>query len=111
MQKQSSQQTMNKLEQLAQKIRQARVEAALSQKDLAGVLKLSDRTISAYEQGRATPPLETLQHISVITHKPINYFVDETVAIRTDLDLAVKIKQIELELLQIKQALQKQGLL
>lgn len=102
---------MSKLDQLAKKIRQARVEAALSQKQLAGALKLSDRTISAYEQGRAVPPLDTLADISALTHKSVAYFIDETVSSTLDLDLAVKVKQIELELLQVKQALQAAGLL
>lgn len=102
---------MSKIDQLAQKIKQARVEAALSQKDLASSLKLSDRTISAYEQGRAVPPVDTLAAISDLTHKSISYFVDDAIAVQTDLDLAVKVKQIELELLQIKKALQEAGLL
>jgi len=102
---------MAKIDQLAQKIKQARVEAALSQKDLAASLKLSDRSISAYEQGRALPPLDTLQAISELTHKSINYFLDDEIATQENLDLQVKIKKIELELLQIRKALREHGLL
>jgi repressor LexA len=102
---------MAKIDQLAQKIKQARVEAALSQKDLATSLKLSDRSISAYEQGRALPPLDTLRSISELTHKSINYFLDDDIAAQENLDLQVKIKKIELELLQIKKALREHGLL
>lgn len=101
---------MTKPDKISKKIRQARVEADLSQKELAGALKLSDRTISAYEQGRAMPPLDTLQDISNLTHKSINYFLDEDVETQADFDLQVKIKKIEIELLQIKKALKEHGL-
>jgi len=101
---------MTKMDKIAKKLRQARVEAALSQKDLAGSLKLSDRTISAYEKGRAMPPLDTLQNISNLTHKSINYFLDEDIDEGEDLDLQVKLKKIEIELLQIKKALKEHGL-
>lgn len=101
---------MTKMDKIAKKLRQARVEAALSQKDLADSLKLSDRTISAYEKGRAMPPLDTLQSISNLTHKSINYFLDEEIDDGEDLDLQVKLKKIEIELLQIKKALKEHGL-
>jgi len=101
---------MTKMDKIAKKLRQARVEAALSQKDLADSLKLSDRTISAYEKGRAMPPLDTLQIISNLTHKSINYFLDEEIDDGDDLDLQVKLKKIEIELLQIKKALKAHGL-
>jgi len=101
---------MTKTDKIAKKLKQARVEAALSQKDLADSLKLSDRTISAYEKGRAMPPLDTLQSISNLTHKSINYFLDEEVDEGEDLDLQVKLKKIEIELLQIKKALKEHGL-
>lgn len=98
------------MDKIAKKIRQARVEASLSQKGIANSLKLSDRTISAYEKGRAMPPLDTLQSISNLTHKSINYFLDEEIDEGEDLDLQVKLKKIEIELLQIKKALKEHGL-
>lgn len=101
---------MTKTDKISKKIRQARVEAALSQKELADALKLSDRTVSAYEKGRAMPPLDTLQVISNLTHKSINYFLDEDIETQEDLDLQLKIKKIEVELLQIKKALKEHGL-
>lgn len=101
---------MTKIDKLAKKLRQARIEAALSQKELAGALKLSDRTISAYEKGRAMPPLDTLQVISNLTHKSINYFLDEEIETQEDFDLQLKLKKIEIELLQIKKALKDHGL-
>ncbi len=101
---------MTKTDKLAKKIRQARVEAALSQKELAHALQLSDRTISAYEKGRALPPLDTLQGISNLTHKSINYFLEEELEVEEDFDLQLKLKKIELELLQIKKVLKENNL-
>jgi len=101
---------MTKMDKISKKLRQARVEAAFSQKELADALKLSDRTISAYEKGRAMPPLDTLQNISNLTHKSINYFLDEEIETQEDLDMQVKIKKIEIELLNIKKALKEHGL-
>ncbi|HPS40377.1 MAG TPA: helix-turn-helix transcriptional regulator [Candidatus Woesebacteria bacterium] len=101
---------MTKTDKISQKIKQARIEAALSQKELAYGLKLSDRTVSAYEKGRALPPVTTLKTISNLTHKPINYFIDEDITTQEDFDLQMKIKKIEIELLQIKKALKDHGL-
>lgn len=106
-----SSQDATTIKHLAQKIRQARREAALSQKELAGLLQLSDRTISAYEQGRATPPLGTLRSLSRATRKPLDYFTDEAQAVQSNLDLAMRVKRIELELLAIQKTLLKNGLL
>lgn len=101
---------MTKTDKLSKKIRQARVEAALSQKELASALQLSDRTISAYEKGRALPPLDTLQSISNLTHKSINYFLEEEQEVEENFDLQLKLKKIELELLQIKKVLKEHNL-
>lgn len=62
---------------LSVKIKQARVRANLSQKDLAEKLGVSDKTISAYELGRAIPPSTTLKRISEITGQSLNGFFDD----------------------------------
>lgn len=90
---------------LGQKIRKARKEVGLSQKQLAGYLKLSDKAISAYEVGRATPSFEILSRIGQTVHKPINYF--DAHADTQDIDLQIKIKTIEKELLEIKKLLER----
>ncbi|MGD9128979.1 MAG: helix-turn-helix transcriptional regulator [Candidatus Woesebacteria bacterium] len=90
---------------LAKKIKQARKDSALSQKELAKALKLSDKAISAYEVGRSSPSLKTLKSISKITDKPISYFLDDKEA--EELDLEIKIRTIEKELSEIKKILQK----
>uniref|UniRef100_A0A7C4XVD9 NUDIX domain-containing protein n=1 Tax=candidate division WWE3 bacterium TaxID=2053526 RepID=A0A7C4XVD9_UNCKA len=51
---------------LFRNIRMARVQAGLSQKDFARKLGVSDKTISAYETGRAIPPTKALSKIASI---------------------------------------------
>lgn len=89
---------------LAERIKQARLEAGLSQKKLGQAIKLSDKAVSSYEVGRAVPSLDTLKEIGKFTHKPVGYFVDD--GDHQDLDLQIRIKTIEKELLEIKKILQ-----
>jgi len=53
---------------ISKNIRRARLASGLSQQELASRLEVSDKTISAYETGRATPPVSTLANISTITN-------------------------------------------
>lgn len=99
----------NKTGHIAKKLKQARLASGYSQKDLGKALRLSDKTISAYEQGRALPPLDTLQQISHLTNRPVSFFMEE--GDDKELALQVKMKQIELELLHIRQILQEKGIL
>ena len=54
------------LSELAQRIRAARRNARLSQDELGKSIGLSDKSISAYEQGRSMPPLDKLKKIAEI---------------------------------------------
>lgn len=98
---------MKKRLNLGQKIKYARTEAGLSQKELGGAIQLSDKAISAYEVGRAQPSVEVLHDIGQATGRPVAYFIDEEHA--EEIDFAVKIKQIEFELAEIKAALKEKG--
>ncbi len=89
---------------IARKIKAARQEIGYSQKELGKALNLSDKTVSSYEVGRAQPNLQTLTQLSKITHKPVSYFL--TAEDDKDIDLELKIKKIEQELLAIKKLLQ-----
>lgn len=91
------------MERIGERIKQARQEIGYSQKELGEALRLSDRTVSAYEVGRAQPSLTILQGLSEVTQRPISYFLDEQEY--AQIDLKIKIKKIEQELLEIKQAL------
>lgn len=91
---------------LGQKIRYARRSLGMSQKELGEMLHLSDKAVSAYEVGRAVPPIETLKDISKFTSKPMSYFINEST--KTEQTIAEKIASIEEELRQIKEMLSNQ---
>jgi len=81
---------------ISKKIKDARVEAKFSQGDLAGHLKLSDKSISAYESQRAVPPIDVLKKIASLTNKPISYFFDQDEKKDTTLRrVESKLKEIE----------------
>lgn len=99
--------SLRNLSTIGKKIRYARTEAGLSQKDLANQLQLSDKAVSTYEVGRAQPGIEVLREIGEATGRPVTYFIeDEGVE---EIDFAVKIKNIEIELAEIKKALREKG--
>jgi len=98
---------MKKRLNISQKIRYARTEAGLSQKDLAAQLQLSDKAVSSYEVGRAQPGIEVLRDIGQATGRPVTYFIDDEGV--EEIDFAVKIKNIEKELTELKKALREKG--
>lgn len=90
---------------IGKRIRKARKEVGLSQKQLAARLKLSDKAVSAYEVGRVMPSFAKIRQISKVVHKPIAYF-DEEVDPK-ELNIGIKIKIVEKELAEIKRLLRK----
>ena len=53
-------------------IKKARVSSGLSQKELAERLGVSDKTVSAYETGRAVPSATTVAKIAELTGRPVS---------------------------------------
>lgn len=88
---------------MADRIRTARLEAGLSQTDLGNAIGLSDKSISAYEKGRAVPPVSKLKRISEETHQPLQYFTGDATE---DYTIGSKLASIEKQLIEIKQLLQ-----
>ena len=97
-----SKQKEKSLSELAQRIRAARRNARLSQDELGKSIGLSDKSISAYEQGRSMPPLDKLKKIAEITAHPFAYFTQEDPGEAT---LAAKLRSIERELAEVKRLL------
>lgn len=64
------------LELIGLKIKEAREEINMSQRDLGMTLGLSDKAVSAYEASRTIPPLETLVRIADELNKPLDYFIN-----------------------------------
>ncbi len=90
------------LSDLSERIRKARKEARLSQQDLGENIGVSDKSISAYEQGRSIPPIKNLKKIAQATRHPFAYFTQEETDETT---LATKLLSIERELAEVKKLL------
>jgi len=60
-------------------LRQARLEAGMSQKELAQLLGCSSSRISTYEYGERPIPLAELELLATILEKPLAYFFDQRV--------------------------------
>jgi len=91
-----------KLNELARRIREARRNAHLSQDELGKFIGVSDKSVSAYEQGRSTPPINKLKKIATSTNHPLSYFTQEDNA---DAILTSKLASIERELSEVKRLL------
>jgi transcriptional regulator with XRE-family HTH domain len=60
---------------IGQKIRQAREESHLSQLQVGVALGVSDKTLSGYESGRISPPIDKLMSLADLFKKPIGFFL------------------------------------
>ena len=61
---------------LGEKIRQARLEAGLSQRALCGDV-ITRNMLSQIENGSAKPSMATLQHLAKGLGKPVGFFLEE----------------------------------
>lgn len=62
---------------LGQRLRQARLEANLSQRALCGD-EITRNMLSRIENGAAKPSMKTLQYLAARLGKPMSYFLEET---------------------------------
>lgn len=62
---------------LGEKLRQARMEAGLSQRALCGE-EITRNMLSRIENGAARPSMGTLQYLAARLGKPVSYFLEET---------------------------------
>lgn len=89
---------------IAQRIRQAREAARMSQEQLGQAIGVTDKSISAYEKKRAEPSIEKLKKIALSTNQSLNFFTDEQADQAT---ITGKLNSIEKELQEIRRLLQK----
>lgn len=74
---------------MGERIRQARLEAGLTQKQVCGE-HMSRNMLSLIESGSAKPSLATLQHLSQALKKPVGYFFGEASQAAAERDQAEK---------------------
>lgn len=65
---------------LGQKLKQARLECGLSQRQLCGDV-ITRNMLSLIENGAASPSMDTLRYLSQQLGKPMSYFLDEDAVI------------------------------
>lgn len=87
---------------LGRKLRQAREEARLSQLQVGVALGVSDKTISGYESGRISPPIDKLMSLAELFKKPIGFFLG---ADPKDYRVASRLRAVEVSLLEIRNML------
>lgn len=61
---------------LGEKLRQARLEAGLSQRQLCGD-RITRNMLSQIENGQAKPSMDTLRYLAAGLGRPVSYFLDE----------------------------------
>ena len=61
---------------LGEKLRQARLDAGLSQRELCGG-EITRNMLSCIENGTAQPSMRTLQFLAGRLGKPVSYFLEE----------------------------------
>lgn len=78
---------------LGEKIRQARLEAGLSQRQLCGE-EITRNMLSQIENGSAHPSMKTLQFLSARLGKPVSYFLEETTVISPNLEVMASARRL-----------------
>lgn len=70
---------------LGEKLRQARLEAGLSQRQLCGAV-ITRNMLSQIESGKAGPSMATLQYLAKQLGKPIGYFLEEDTVLSPNIE-------------------------
>ena len=68
---------------LGEALRQARLEAGLSQRALCGD-EITRNMLSRIENGVAQPSMRTLQYLASRLNKPMSYFLDEQAVVSSN---------------------------
>lgn len=77
---------------LAQKLKQARLDAGLSQKALCGD-RITRNMLSQIENGSARPSMETLRYLAEHLGKPISYFLEDDAVTSPNQALIEEVRQ------------------
>lgn len=92
---------------LGMRLKQARLEAGLSQRQLCGDV-ITRNMLSQIENGSARPSMETLRYLAAQLERPVSYFLDEEQSVPHNQTVLTRARQAEgervLELLETYQA-------
>ena len=78
---------------LGEKLRQARLEAGLSQKQLCGE-EITRNMLSLIENGSAKPSMKTLQYLAARLGKSVSYFLEETVVLSPNQQIMAAVRKL-----------------
>lgn len=78
---------------LGEKLRQARMEAGLSQRQLCGE-EITRNMLSLIENGAAKPSMKTLQYLAVRLGKTVSYFLEETAVLSPNQAVITQVRQL-----------------
>lgn len=84
---------------LAERIRQARLDMNKSQLQVGVALGVSDKTVSGYESGRISPPVTKLMAMAEYFKKPVSYFLG---ADPKEYKVSARLRAVETALKEIK---------
>lgn len=79
---------------LSQKLRQARLAAGLSQKQLCGD-RITRNMLSQIENGSARPSMDTLKYLAERLGKPVSFFLEETAVTSPNQALMERVRRAE----------------
>lgn len=88
---------------IGNKIKKARGDKRFTQSELASAIGVSDKTVSAYEKNRATPPIPILKKIANKTDHPVEFFLDNNI----EPIILAKLQEIEKLFEEVKKMLSK----
>ena len=77
---------------LGEKLREARLEAGLSQRALCGDV-ITRNMLSQIENGSAKPSMATLQYLAGQLGKPVGYFLEEQALLSPNSDILLQARQ------------------
>lgn len=95
---------------VAQTLRELRKLKNYSQKELAGILGLSQPGYNGYETGRTEPPLEILVRLSYLYKVPVDLIVQKDRLYRTTTDINDQITKMNMEIDKMAKELDKSDL-
>ena len=78
---------------LGEKLRQARLEAGLSQRQLCGE-EITRNMLSLIENGSAKPSMKTLQYLASRLGKTVSYFLEETAVLSPNQNVMTEARQL-----------------
>ena len=78
---------------LGEKLKQARLEAGLSQRQLCGE-EITRNMLSLIENGSAKPSMKTLQYLAARLGKPVSYLLEETAVLSPNQEIMASVRQL-----------------